>query len=205
MITTYIQQLVDYTKYLEQRIIDLERSQANLRREMEEFKNQSQQNKIDRVEYKFDQLKIERLEGTLNIGLSPFHDENQTIEDFSVNQEQLDVHHDNSGFEQCAQNVKRHIHQFMMTECENIILSLEQTYQYQLDPTYRQFIVYDVQKQIDQRIDHYLKTFDRKKMNHDHSYQQKAEHEVSEKVKKDIHKTLDAFIKNLPKEMGRSL
>ena len=37
---------------------------------------------IDRMEYKFDQLKVETLEGTLNIGLNP--SDLQGIEDFSV-------------------------------------------------------------------------------------------------------------------------
>ena len=33
--------------------------------------------KIDRIEYKFDQLKIETLEGTLNIGLNPLSPDHQ--------------------------------------------------------------------------------------------------------------------------------
>ena len=37
---------------------------------------------IDRMEYKFDQLKVETLEGTLNIGLNP--SDLQGIEDYSV-------------------------------------------------------------------------------------------------------------------------
>ena len=37
---------------------------------------------IERMEYKFDQLKVETLEGTLNIGLNP--SDLQAIEDFSV-------------------------------------------------------------------------------------------------------------------------
>lgn len=40
--------------------------------------------RIDRVEYKFDQLKIERLEGTLNIGLNPA--EQEQVENFQIGQ-----------------------------------------------------------------------------------------------------------------------
>lgn len=204
MMTSHIQQLIEYTKYLERRIVDLENAQADLVQELQQLKNQSNQNKIDRVEYKFDQLKIERLEGTLNIGLSPFQGDNKGIEDFSVNQEQLDVGYEGTnGFQLCCNNVKRQINSFLTTECESVILSLEQKYQYNLDQTYRQFIIYDVQKQIDKRIEHYLKSFDEKQLNHDQSYQHQAEQEVTEKVKVDIHKTLELFIQNLPKEMGR--
>jgi len=204
IISPHIQQLIEYTRYLECRIADLENQQENLMQEMQQLKNQSNQNKIDRVEYKFDQLKIERLEGTLNIGLSPFQGENQGIEDFSVNQEQLDVGYNGKiGYQLCCDNIKRQINSFLTTECESVILSLEQKYQYNLDETYRKFIIYDVQKQIDKRIEHYLKSFDEKQLNHDQSYQYQAEREVTEKVIVDIHKTLELFIQNLPKEMGR--
>ncbi len=37
---------------------------------------------VEKMEYKFDQLKVETLEGTLNIGLNPA--DLQNIEDFSV-------------------------------------------------------------------------------------------------------------------------
>lgn len=204
MMTPHIQQLIEYTKYLERRIVDLENQQVSLAQEIQQLKNQTNQNKIDRVEYKFDQLKIERLEGTLNIGLAPFQGENQGIEDFSVNQEQLNIGYSGqNGYQLCCDNIKRQINSFLTTECESVILSLEQKYRYNLDETYRKFIIYDVQKQIDKRIEHYLKTFDTKQLNHDQSYQHQAERDVTEKVKVDIHKTLELFVQNLPKEVGR--
>jgi spore germination protein PC len=41
---------------------------------------------IDRIEYKFDQLKIERLDGTLNIGIQPSGDGEGDIDQFIVQQ-----------------------------------------------------------------------------------------------------------------------
>ena len=43
------------------------------------------------MEYKFDQLKVENLNGTLNIGLNPFSTKEQQIEDFQVDTETLKV------------------------------------------------------------------------------------------------------------------
>lgn len=43
------------------------------------------------MEYKFDQLKVENLNGTLNIGLNPFSAKGQQIEDFQVDTETLKV------------------------------------------------------------------------------------------------------------------
>ena len=53
----------------------------SLEKQVSEFQNRPPVH-IDRMEYKFDQLKVETLEGTLNIGLNP--SDLQGIEDFSV-------------------------------------------------------------------------------------------------------------------------
>ena len=53
----------------------------SLEKQVSEF-TKSSSCSIERMEYKFDQLKVETLEGTLNIGLNP--SDLQGIEDFSV-------------------------------------------------------------------------------------------------------------------------
>src|SRR5699024_7941328 len=55
-------------------------------REMEENDQDRPNTTIEKIEYNFDQLKIERLDGTLHIGLTPSDPEN--IDDFGVNKEQ---------------------------------------------------------------------------------------------------------------------
>jgi spore germination protein PC len=60
----------------------LQRTVASLQTEIAAVKEQKGV-RIDRIEYSFDQLKVERLEGTLNIGVAPGG--LQSVEDFAVN------------------------------------------------------------------------------------------------------------------------
>ena len=72
----------------EQCIQNLEQKISMLQTEIEELKARPY-TKIDNIEYKFDQLKVEKLNGTLNIGLNPFSKE--AVEDFSVTGDKIQV------------------------------------------------------------------------------------------------------------------
>ena len=77
----YIQQLYDYMKRQHQEIAQLQTSMAQLSEEIKKLKEKPSIT-VERLEYKFDQLKVETLEGTLNIGLNPSDLNN--IDDLSV-------------------------------------------------------------------------------------------------------------------------
>ena len=75
------QQLYDYVKWQHQEITNLKASMAELSKEIQKLKDKPSVT-VERLEYKFDQLKVETLEGTLNIGLNPSDLNN--IDDLSV-------------------------------------------------------------------------------------------------------------------------
>ncbi|SEG52462.1 spore germination protein GerPC [Paenibacillus sp. UNC499MF] len=77
-----LQQMWTHIQRQEARIAKLEETAAAMRGEIEELKRQRGIH-IDRIEYKFDQLKVEQLDGTLTIGVSPAAVDE--IEDFAVN------------------------------------------------------------------------------------------------------------------------
>ncbi|MVO99816.1 spore germination protein GerPC [Paenibacillus lutrae] len=77
-----LQQLWAYTQRQEERLRRLEESVQSMRKELEELGRQRAIH-IDRIEYKFDQLKVEQLDGTLTIGVSP--SAMNEIEDMAVN------------------------------------------------------------------------------------------------------------------------
>ncbi|MFS0840539.1 spore germination protein GerPC [Paenibacillus sp. 1P03SA] len=77
-----LQQMWTHIQRQEARIAKLEENAAAMRGEIEELKRQRGIH-IDRIEYKFDQLKVEQLDGTLTIGVSPAAVDE--IEDFAVN------------------------------------------------------------------------------------------------------------------------
>lgn len=78
---------------------------------------------VEKMEYKFDQLKVEKLEGTLNIGVTPNSlgniDElvtnDQTIEDVPIQPQQS----------QSFQQIKNHIEQYLKRELPKEINAIE--------------------------------------------------------------------------------
>ncbi|MFC4403212.1 spore germination protein GerPC [Gracilibacillus xinjiangensis] len=126
----HIQQLQKEVNSLESRILQLEQ------------KEQSPKTTIEKLEYHFDQLKIEKLDGTLHIGISP-EELNQT-EDFSLpfpNQPPA------SHFQE--------LNNYADTELPTYIRQLEEEYQYRLTDDYRQTLIDDVKKQLPGRISYY--------------------------------------------------
>jgi spore germination protein PC len=188
----YLQQVYHYMKAQHERIKDLEARLDELDDELHILKNERTM-KIDKIEYKFDQLKVETLEGTLNIGLTP--NVSEAIEQFSVNGEEKEGAPE--GQEQLFQRIHKEVHHYLNGDVMNEIRNLEEKYRYQLDEPYRQFIIQDIRKQIDRRISFYMNQLNRNNQGLDN-----MEGMVFEKVQKDIHKAIEAFMNNLPKKKG---
>lgn len=174
--------------YLEDQIQQLQKQVQKLQ--------QANTNKIDKVEYKFDQLKVERLEGTLNIGLSPYGGAG-TIEDFAVNQRELSVSTNEEQQHPMIDSVKTQIHDYLNNDCQNVLKSLEQKYNYNLEDPYRTFIIDDVRKQIDQRIHYYINQINVRNMPKEQL--QNVENQMINKVKVDINNSFEEFLKHLPR------
>lgn len=78
----WAQQLSAYIEMQKQRIDKLEQTVTKLQSDLNALKDQKRFH-IDKIEYNFDQLKVEKLEGTLTIGISPSSLDH--IDDFTVN------------------------------------------------------------------------------------------------------------------------
>ncbi|KQX60785.1 MULTISPECIES: spore germination protein GerPC [unclassified Paenibacillus] len=78
----WAQQVSAYIEMQKQRIDTLEQTVSKLQTDLNALKNQKGVH-IDKIEYKFDQLKVEKLDGTLTIGISPSLLDQ--IDDLSVN------------------------------------------------------------------------------------------------------------------------
>lgn len=149
--------------------------------------------RIDRMEYKFDQLKVETLEGTLNIGLNP--SDLQGIEDLSVPTPKgtLTPEDRMSMFTE----IENSIQAYLDTNLQDIVQKTAQPLQSNVDETYYQFILEDIKKQLPNRIEYYLNQPLRKE--HTGSEQQKEW--MIEQLKKEIHNGVLTFLKNLPQNM----
>ncbi|WP_066187016.1 spore germination protein GerPC [Gracilibacillus timonensis] len=126
-----VQQLYQYSHSLENRIQQLE-------------SNKQAKTSIEKLEYHFDQLKIERLDGTLHIGMTP--EDLQSSEDLSLNPSQ-------------GQTPFPSVHQTLVEDADNelpgYVHSLEQQYNYPLEDDFRQTLIQDVKQQLPNRIAYY--------------------------------------------------
>lgn len=192
----YFAKLQQYLLWQTNKIQQLERQLAAFERELQEIKQRPQMT-VERIEYKFDQLKVETLEGTLNIGLTP--NGSGTIEDFGVNPEKIIVPKPEPVL---FRNIQAKLHHYLANDCKQLLQELEQKYACELDDPYRDFILQDIQRQIDERIRFYLQQKANTGYIPDAETSGAVEHEIFVKVKEDIDQSLDSFIKHLPKQGG---
>ncbi|MEK4027960.1 spore germination protein GerPC [Pseudobacillus sp. FSL P4-0506] len=194
-----LQQMQQWVNAQQQRITQLEANVQQLQQEVQSLKK-NQSSNIERVEYKFDQLKVERLEGTLNIGITP-HAGEGSIEDFSVEQNDLMVPPMNPQQRLLLfGNIQRQVHEYLNGDCYSVLNTIEQQKNQPLNSDYRQYIIDDIKKQIDSRIHYYLNQINMSNIGEEQLAE--IEGRTVNKVKEDIHKTYDEFITQLPKEGG---
>ena len=193
---SYLQQLRQYIEYQNNRLSELELMIQQLQKDLAEVK-QRPSTTIEKIEYKFDQLKVETLEGTLNIGLNPTNDE--TIEDFAVKQDSMNVNAKSGTEQPFVDEIKSEVDRYLDQECPEFIKTIEEQTNRHFDESYRTFIIDDIRKQINDRIHFYLQQnqeqIDRSGINGE------LKETITEKVKTDIQSSIQAFITNMPDQM----
>ena len=148
--------------------------------------------KVERMEYKFDQLKVETLEGTLNIGLNP--SDLQAIEDFSVPGNNGTIHPKErmSMFTE----IESSINEYLDSNLQSIMGDTSEPLEFPVDDTYRDFILQDIKKQLSTRIEYYLNQPLR-----DGSTEEQQKEWIIEQLKKEIQHGILTFLQNLPENM----
>lgn len=142
------------------------------------------QTTIEKLEYHFDQLKIERMDGTLQIGLTP--DDIGRMDDFSVPlNEKMKSPQQSEILKQLNEAVGEKV--------------MEQQAIHNLQLSYKeiQAIVEDVRKQIPERIAYYQQTIEPNQRDLAQSQQ-----EIISKVDYDIGQSLDTFFHHKQTEGG---
>ena len=192
----YLQKINSYIEFQNHKISQLEEQILFLQKEMEKIKN-TPKTTIEKIEYKFDQLKVETLEGTLNIGISP--NGNETIEDYAVNTRQSSESTINNELsnESMLQEIQMEINQFFENQFFPEIEQIEKKYHTQLGEDNHQLIIDDIKKQLDDRIQFYINQLPLAEKNQDSISQMK---QVTEKVLNDIRIALDKYIENFSKK-----
>ncbi|CAH0224863.1 putative spore germination protein GerPC [Peribacillus sp. Bi96] len=191
---SYSIQMQHFLEAQDKRIMKLEHEIKRLTDELAELKNKPPIH-VDKIEYKFDQLKVESLDGTLNIGLNP--NDLNNIDEFAVNKQPV----------QPAPNlfkgreiVVQEIHNDILSDLEIMIHDTETQLKISLEPSYHDFIKQDVERQLHQRIILYFDTLsaaERVPQQLDN-----VKEKIKEQVKSDIQAALIQFITHSQAETG---
>ncbi|MCC5803011.1 MULTISPECIES: spore germination protein GerPC [Rossellomorea] len=188
------QQLYQYIDMLNSRIVALEKKVDELSQELTTIKDTPKIN-VEKIEYKFDQLKVESLDGTLNIGLNPSNLKD-TIEDLAVDQNvNVDSIKDLTPYKE---RITKEIQAYIQNEVPALIQDNEMQFQRSLDPSYYEMVQQDLLNQMPQRIDFYLENIP-----HVESKQSEGEWErkIISKIKQDIQTALFSFMSQMPENM----
>ncbi|MDM5226650.1 spore germination protein GerPC [Cytobacillus sp. NJ13] len=193
-LNSYLQQLHAFVEAQEKRIRSLEAAVKKLQEETEVLKSRPPM-QVDRIEYKFDQLKVESLEGTLNIGLNP--SELQNIEDFAVDNKNIKAPISPNNHMKRTMEIEDAIYQYLESKLPEIVASVQQKLNVNVDDSYIAFIKEDIKKQLPNRIDFYLK----QQQSANRSTQENNNEVIIELIKKEIQNGVHAFISHLPENM----
>ncbi|WP_459500702.1 spore germination protein GerPC [Bacillus sp. C1] len=194
-IYTYLYQFQQVLQKQQETIRALEEQVRIITEELNELKNRSPSS-IGKVEYKFDQLKVENLNGTLNIGLNPFASKGQQIEDFEVDTETLKVNPETETTPDFYQDIIQEMHRYLDEEAYNRILHFEQEERTPLDNMYRQMMIDDIKKQMEHRLPYYLsqvQPYEDITSNPDY-----MKDVIIQAMKQDIDKAFLSFIQHMP-------
>ena len=159
---------------------------------------------IESIEYHFDQLKVEQLDGTLNIGMSApaamggLVGDKKPIEQLSIPQKgqyTKNVAEKAAYKPQIYDNIISNMKNYLGNEGFSRLQMLENEYRIMLDPHHRRIIIEDIEKQLPGRIRFYVEmlTSQPQQRLSDEQLQQ----EVLNKTKHDSEIAMQTYLKQL--------
>ena len=178
----------------ENRIATLEHTIQKLLEEMKQLKDKPSI-RVDKIEYKFDQLKVETLEGTLNIGLNPSDLAN--IEDFAVENQSLNTPIHPKAQMQRSMKIEESIYRYLETELPVLFKETQNQLNVRLDDSYLAFIKQDIMQQLPARIDYHIQNTAANKSDDEQS----TEESIIALLKQEIRKGILIFINHLPENV----
>ncbi len=194
-LSQYLQWLQMYMQSQENRIASLEASIQKMQQEIKTL-HETKAIHVDRIEYKFDQLKVETLEGTLNIGLNP--NDLSGIEEFEVQNQALNTQFTPADQMKRSMKIEEAIYQYLESDLPDIISQAQTKLNIQPNESYLSFIKQDIIKQLPTRVDYHLKNFH---ANRNSDIPLNADLQIIELIKQEIQNGVAAFLNQLPENM----
>ncbi|WP_246860940.1 spore germination protein GerPC [Bacillus sp. REN3] len=192
----YLTRLHLFVEHQNNKIARLEKMVLALQEDVQALKERPPV-QIGNIEYKFDQLKVETLEGTLNIGLNPTDLED--IDDFSVDQKTMNVPVPPNQIFKRTIKIETAIQQYLETDLETIYRDAKEKLGIQVEDSYFAFIKEDIKKQLSGRVAAHLK--DQHVAGRSEETSKEADDQIIELLKQEIQNGVYLFLKNLPDNM----
>jgi spore germination protein PC len=138
----------------EQQLKQMTEQLSQLQKQLEQIKSKPPIH----IEYHFDQLKVNRLEGTLNVGLTP--QDIQGIESFEAPDPACITPkaEPNQQAEPPISGLQNQMNEYMNNHASDQLIVMEREYGVTLDENHRTRIVDDVKKQLKERVHYYART-----------------------------------------------
>ncbi|CQR47011.1 putative spore germination protein GerPC [Paraliobacillus sp. PM-2] len=175
----YIEQLHAYIKKQDQTIRDLSTRMNDLESQQ---KNIPSNTIIEKLEYHFDQLKIERMDGTLHIGFTP--EDLANVEDFSVPLQQR------SKQKKQVDPLLVKLEDYVNGVAPNLLNQMALEENRPIDETKKELIIQDICNQLSERVSFYKKEAEKQQIQ-----QNVREPFIFNKVKEEIDYGLREYFK----------
>lgn len=175
-----------YIESLTKRIQKLENSLEDIREELKTIPLRPPIH-VDTIHYSFDQLKVETLEGTLNIGLNP--SDLEAIEDMDIEQNVNAKTSEPKEQMELSMAIEDSVLNFLDEELKQIVDKYAKELNIETSEKDVDFIRQDIERQLHPRIDYYL---NQSKMKNLSTEQQKIQ--IEQKLIHDIEKAVRTFL-----------
>ncbi|MGN8843322.1 spore germination protein GerPC [Niallia sp. HCP3S3_B10] len=190
----YSEKMSHYLQLLEKRIKDLEKQVATLTNEITTIKEKPSVH-IERIDYSFDQLKVETLEGTLNIGLNP--EDLSNIEELAINPNSPI---DPKQMMNRSMDIEEEMNQYIQLELPDIIRKKQIELNMPEEESYISFIQEDIIKQMPTRIQYYLQQGSNRKQKEG----KLTNEDIIQALKEEMENGVHLFLSHIPDNMKGS-
>ena len=195
---SYAIEMKKYLEKQEQRILTLEAEIHSLAAKLQQMTNQRSVT-IEKIEYKFDQLKIEKLDGTLNIGVNPGDIEEFVDSTVSNMSSSSPTSFTTEQREIVTSQITAEVSAFIDRELSEMIAQHEAQTGERFEGQYDNFIREDLFKQLPERIEFYLNQHPyNKNIEQANEYTEK----IIEQIKTDISQAIYHFLQNVQQGMN---
>jgi spore germination protein PC len=188
-----MKELHNFIEYQAKRLQRLEETVNSLQKEIVILKEKPPV-QVGNIEYKFDQLKVETLEGTLNIGINP--SDLEGVSDFSVDNQNIKVQPSPKNYFRESMDIENEIREFLESSLPAIYEETKEKLNFTVDDSYYQFIKDDILKQLPKRIQIHLSSLTPE----DRAMEDQSLQGIIEKIKAEIHQGVYLFLNQLQKQ-----